>query len=58
MKALARVDNNVKMNANNIITLDEDTYNITKRLTFETEQLEKEVAKLKQQLKKPNQAKK
>ncbi|BAW63894.1 hypothetical protein [Helicobacter pylori] len=58
MKALARVDNNVKMNANNIITLDEDTYNIAKRLTFETEQLEKEVAKLKQQLKKPNQAKK
>ncbi|GHP83561.1 hypothetical protein JP0050_15280 [Helicobacter pylori] len=47
MKALARVDNNVKINANNIITLDESTYNIAKRLTFETEQLEKEVAKLK-----------
>ncbi len=46
-KALVRLDNNVRMNANNIHTLDEATYKIGRQLQAEFEVLKQEVAKLK-----------
>ena len=52
VKALSRLDNNIKANDENIHSLDKSVFSIGSDLQAEIDALKQEVAKLKQQLKK------
>ena len=52
VKALSRLDNNIKTNDENIHSLDKSVFSIGSDLQAEINALKQEVAKLKQQLKK------
>lgn len=52
VKALSRLDNNIKINDENIHSLDNSVFSIVSDLKAEINALKQEVAKLKQQLKK------
>ena len=52
VKALSRLDNNIKANDENIHSLDKSVFSIGSDLQAEIDALKHEVAKLKQQLKK------
>ncbi len=52
VKAISRLDNNIKMNDKNIHSLDNSVFSIGSDLQVEIDALKQEIAKLKQQLKK------